>query len=202
MTLSSDGRTLYASDPTAAYSWAYNPMTGTAADQTTLVTGMNTDDHTTRTLLISEKAVNTLLVSRGSTSNIDPLASNVSTGHSQIKAFDLGHVPANGYQFDTDGVRLGYVFLRAHLSYPASNLNRKTCLANKRTFLLLRPVLNTPSLSPANSADSQVRVAGASATQSELPSTPKPAVSIPSRTPPTKSCAMASTYTRTTPAKK
>ena len=132
MTLSSDGRTLYASDPTAAYSWAYNPMTGTAADQTTLVTGMNTDDHTTRTLLISEKAANTLLVSRGSTSNIDPLASNISTGHSQIKAFDLGQVPANGYQFDTDGVRLGYVSLRADLSYPASKLSRKTCLSSKR----------------------------------------------------------------------
>ena len=106
MTLSSDGKKLYASDPTAAYSWAYNPLTGHAAQKTTLVTGMNTDDHTTRTLLISAKAANTLLVSRGSTSNIDPLASNISTGHSQI---GLGQVPANGYQFDTAGVRLGYV---------------------------------------------------------------------------------------------
>ena len=202
MTLSSDGGTLYASDPTAAYSWAYNPMTGTAADQTTLVTGMNTDDHTTRTLLISEKAVNTLLVSRGSTSNIDPLASNISTGHSQIKAFDLGQVPANGYQFDTDGVRLGYVSLRADLSYLASKLSRKTCLASKRTFLLLGPVSNTPSLSPANKADPEVCVAGVFAIQSDLPSTPKRAGSIPSRTPPTKSCATASTCTRTTQAKR
>ena len=107
MTLSTDGRTLFASDPTAAYSWAYDPLTGAAEHQTTVVTGMNTDDHTTRTLLVSEKAENTLLISRGSTSNIDPLASNISTGHSQIKAFDLGQIPADGYQFDTDGLRLG-----------------------------------------------------------------------------------------------
>ena len=98
---------MFASDPTAAYSWAYNPITGTATHQTTLVTGMNTDDHTTRTLLLSDKAENTLLISRGSTSNIDPLASDISTGHSQIKAFNLEQVPADGYQFNTDGVRLG-----------------------------------------------------------------------------------------------
>ena len=202
MTLSADGRTLYASDPTAAYSWAYNPMTGTAGHQTTLVTGMNTDDHTTRTLLISEKAVDTLLVSRGSTSNIDPSASNISTGHSQIKAFNLGQVPADGYQFDTDGVRLGYVSLGADLSYLASQLSRKTCFASKKTFLLLRPVLHTPSLPPANNADTEPCVAGVFATQSELPSTPRPAGSTPSRTPPTTSYATASTCTRTTQAKR
>lgn len=108
MTLSTDGRTLFASDPTAAYSWAYDPLTGTAEHQNTVVTGMNTDDHTTRTLLVSEQAEDTLLVSRGSTSNIDPLASNISSGHSQIKAFNLGALPPNGYQFDTDGLRLGW----------------------------------------------------------------------------------------------
>lgn len=108
MTLSTDGKTLFASDPTAAYSWAYDSVSGSAKHKTTVVTGMDTDDHTTRTLLVSEKAKNTLLISRGSTSNIDPLASNISTGHSQIKAFDLGHVPTNGYQFDTDGTRLGW----------------------------------------------------------------------------------------------
>ena len=116
MTISTDGKTLFASDPTAAYSWAYDPLAGTVRGQTTVVTGMNTDDHTTRTLVLSEKAENTLLISRGSTSNIDPLASNISTGHSQIKAFHLGQIPAKGYQFDTDGLRLGYVYFGAHSS--------------------------------------------------------------------------------------
>lgn len=130
MTLSADGKTLFASDPTAAYSWAYDPFAGTAEHKTTVVAGMNTDDHTTRTLLVSEKVKNTLLVSRGSTSNIDPLASNISTGHSQIKAFDLGRLPSNGYQFDTDGLRLGYVHFRDDESN-SSNLT---------------PVLPTPTL--------------------------------------------------------
>ena len=122
MTLSTDGRTLFASDPTAAYSWAYDPNTGSAKHQTSVVTGMNTDDHTTRTLVTSEKVKTTLLISRGSTSNIDPLASNLSTGHSQIKAFNLGKVPANGYQFDTDGLRLGYVRLKSDPSSLGSEM--------------------------------------------------------------------------------
>lgn len=143
MTLSTDGRTLFASDPTAAYSWAYNPLTGAAESQNTVVTGMNTDDHTTRTLLVSEKLENTLLISRGSTSNIDPLASNISTGHSQIKVFDLGQLPTNGYQFDTDGLRLGwglrYVQFGANTSHLVLNLSRKTCVGSKKTFLFPRP---------------------------------------------------------------
>ena len=69
---------------------------------------MNTEDHTTRTLLISQKANGTLLVSRGSTSNIDPLAELLSSGHSQIKAFDLTNITSAGYDFDTEGLRLGW----------------------------------------------------------------------------------------------
>ena len=122
MTLSTDGRTLFASDPTAAYSWDYDPITGSATHQTSVVTGMNTDDHTTRTLVTSEKVATTLLISRGSTSNIDPLASNISTGHSQIKAFNLGKVPTDGYEFDTDGLRLGYVRLEFDPSSSASEM--------------------------------------------------------------------------------
>ena len=169
MTLSTDGRTLYASDPTAAYSWAYNPMTGTAAHQTTLVTGMNTDDHTTRTLLVSEKAENTLLISRGSTSNIDPLASNISTGHSQIKAFNLGQVPANGYQFDADGVRLGYVHLETRPSL-ALSANRETRFGSERYFPPPGSV-HSQFLPKTNNANFEVRKDGVFAIQSELPST-------------------------------
>ena len=69
---------------------------------------MNTDDHTTRTLLISQKDNGMLFVSRGSTSNIDPLAEQLSSGHSQIRAFDLNNMTSNPYNFDTDGLRLGW----------------------------------------------------------------------------------------------
>lgn len=107
--LSQDGKTLYASSPEAAFCWTYDPTTSTASKTNmTLITGMNTDDHTTRTLLMSQKVNGTLLVSRGSTSNIDPEAEMLSSGHSQIKAFNLNNITADGYDYDSDGLRLGW----------------------------------------------------------------------------------------------
>ena len=69
---------------------------------------MTTDDHTTRTLLLSQKVDGVLLVSRGSTSNIDAMAEDLSSGHSQIKAFDLKDIPSSGFDFNTQGTRLGW----------------------------------------------------------------------------------------------
>lgn len=75
---------------------------------TTLVSGMNTQDHTTRTLLIPQKASNMLVVSRGSTSNIDLEAEQLSSGHSQVRAFNLTSITLKPHNYDTDGVRLGW----------------------------------------------------------------------------------------------
>ncbi|KAL6717972.1 hypothetical protein ACLMJK_004057 [Lecanora helva] len=109
LALSQDGKTLYASTPEAAYSWDYDPAQSTLGETNkTIVKGMSTSDHTTRTLLISNKVNGTLLVSRGSTSNIDPEAETLSSGHSQIRAFDLNNVTDSGYDFNTEGTRLGW----------------------------------------------------------------------------------------------
>ncbi|KAI9881052.1 MAG: hypothetical protein M1830_008934 [Pleopsidium flavum] len=109
LALSNDGKTLYASSAEAAYSWPYDPETvSVGPTNQTLVTGMNTNDHTTRTLLMSQKANGTLLISRGSTSNVDLEAETLSSGHSQIKAFDLNKIPRNGYDFNTEGLLLGW----------------------------------------------------------------------------------------------
>lgn len=109
LALSQDGRTLYASSAEAAYSWQYDSAGSTLSNTNmSIVTGMNTDDHTTRTLLLSQKVDNMLLISRGSTSNIDPAAAMLSSGHSQIKAFNLSNITADGYSYDTDGLRLGW----------------------------------------------------------------------------------------------
>ena len=106
--LSQDGKTLYASTPEAAYSWEYDPTQSTVSNTNqTLVTGMSTSDHTTRTLLMSQKESGLLLVSRGSTSNVDPAAAMLSSGHSQIRAFNLTNM-TNPYDYDTDGLRLGW----------------------------------------------------------------------------------------------
>ena len=74
----------------------------------TLVTGMGTDGHTTRTLLLSQKVEGFLLVSRGSTSNVDLEAAELSSGHCQIKAFNTRNVSGAGYDFNEDGLRLGW----------------------------------------------------------------------------------------------
>lgn len=109
LALSRDGNTLYASSAEAAYSWAYNSANSTVSDSSrTLVSGMFTDTHNTRTLLMSQKINDTLIISRGSSENVDPAAAVISSGQSQIKAFDLSKVPSGGYNFAQDGLRLGW----------------------------------------------------------------------------------------------
>lgn len=69
---------------------------------------MTTSDHTTRTLLLSRKDNGTLLVNRGSTSNFDAQAADISSGHSQIKAFSLLNMTDEPYDFNNDGRILGW----------------------------------------------------------------------------------------------
>ena len=69
---------------------------------------MTTTDHTTRTLLLSQKVPGMLIVHRGSTSNIDLEAASLASGHSQIRAFNLTNMTGQAYQFDTTGLRLGW----------------------------------------------------------------------------------------------
>jgi glucose/arabinose dehydrogenase len=84
------------------FSWPYDAkekrITG---NYSTWVTGMSQIGHFTRTLLMSKKAPGTLLVSRGSGPNIDVQARNISSGVSQIRAFDVSGPPKQ-YRF-TDG---------------------------------------------------------------------------------------------------
>lgn len=109
--LSVDGQTLYVSNSDQVYAFQYDASGPKVSDTNqTLVTGMSNDDHTTRTLLISQKAPGLLLVSRGSNSNIDLDAEVLSTGHSQLKAFDLSNITSDSepYDFITGGKLLGW----------------------------------------------------------------------------------------------
>ncbi|TVY75547.1 L-sorbosone dehydrogenase [Lachnellula suecica] len=111
--LSNDGKTLYASSSDAVYSWEYDPEAiSLSSTNQTLITGMSNDDHTSRTLLMSQMVPNTLVVSRGSNSNIDLEAEDIKTGHSQIRAFDLTNkaMTSNStpYDFTTQGRILGW----------------------------------------------------------------------------------------------
>lgn len=102
LALRQDRNTLYASSAEAAYSWPYNAANSTVSDSnTTIVSGMFTETHNTRTLLISRKVDDTIIISRGSAANVDPAAEMVSSGQSQIKAFDLSKVPSGEYTLKT-----------------------------------------------------------------------------------------------------
>ena len=69
---------------------------------------MDADGHTTRTLLLPEKTKGTLLVSRGSSSNVDFEAVRMSSGHCQLKAFGIDDVGDTAHDFNEDGVLLGW----------------------------------------------------------------------------------------------
>ncbi|KAK6380133.1 hypothetical protein LTS17_005322 [Exophiala oligosperma] len=105
--MSNDGKTLYASSAEAVYSWSYDESARTVSNQARIVANMTTNDHTTRTLLLSQKAPGLLVVTRGSTSNIDIDAASLASGHSQVKAFNLTN-RTGVYDFDIDGLRLGW----------------------------------------------------------------------------------------------
>lgn len=66
------------------------------------------DSHTTRTLMLSNKAPSLLLVSRGSVGNIDLQTLDVTTGVSTIKAFNISNVTDSAYQHPRDGLLIGW----------------------------------------------------------------------------------------------
>ncbi|GMK57986.1 hypothetical protein CspeluHIS016_0500180 [Cutaneotrichosporon spelunceum] len=110
LALADDG-TLYASTDNEVWSWAYDAGAGTvdASSKRTLVTNMTNEGHTSRTLLLSKASPGWLIVSRGSEGNDDPLAEIEESGHSQIRAFDVGpQRQAAPYNYSSDGKQLGW----------------------------------------------------------------------------------------------
>jgi hypothetical protein len=107
--MSPDGKTLYASSMTQAYSWPYDAAAGTLGTRTTVVTGMyNGGSHLTRTLAIAPQSPNLLVVSHGSNANIDSATSDPKTGRAIIKVFDMTKVPSGGYNYASSGYNAGY----------------------------------------------------------------------------------------------
>lgn len=106
--LSPAGDILYASSGETVWSWRYSAaMQANTSKPTALVTGMAGSDHTSRTLLLSKWAPGLMVVNRGSNSNVDPEATDLSSGHSQIKAFNVTNA-TGAYDFNTDGLLLGW----------------------------------------------------------------------------------------------
>jgi glucose/arabinose dehydrogenase len=108
LALTPDGSTLYASGETAAYSWSYNPTTRTVSNQKTVVKGISTGIHSTRTIAVVPQQPNLILVQVGSNANFDMAAADPKTGRAIIKIFDTTKAPSGGFNYNTDGEVFGY----------------------------------------------------------------------------------------------
>jgi glucose/arabinose dehydrogenase len=106
--LTPDGKRLFASSADKVFSWDYDAKnTKTVGSYSTWVTGMWNTDHVSRTLLLSKKFPGKLLVARGSAANIDYLAKRQSSGHCQIRVFDINKSPQS-LPFATGGDMLAW----------------------------------------------------------------------------------------------
>ena len=108
LSLTPDSTTLFASSQTSAWSWTYDPATMAVSNKKTIINGISQGIHFTRTILVSPKNPNLVIVSVGSNNNWDYATSSPTAGRSIVKVFDLTAAPANGYNFNTDGTVLAY----------------------------------------------------------------------------------------------
>ncbi|KAL0939967.1 glucose sorbosone dehydrogenase [Colletotrichum truncatum] len=109
MAFSDDGKTLFASSVDEVFAWSYGAKSGTVNNNPIVVIdNMANNDQTTRTLVMSKASPNWLIVSRGVDENFDMDALDVSSGHAQVKAFDLTKVGSDPFDFNTDGKLLAW----------------------------------------------------------------------------------------------
>lgn len=108
LALSPDGSAMYASGETAVYGWTYDSAARTLSNQQTVIKGISTGIHSTRTLSVVPSQPNLLLVQVGSNANLDQAAAQKETGRAIIKIFDMDKVPSGGYNYNTDGEVFGY----------------------------------------------------------------------------------------------
>lgn len=108
LSLTPDGKTIYASSVTTVFSFSYDPATMKASNQKTVITGMDRGIHSTRTVLVVPQNPNMVLVQVGSNSNLDMQSAQPSVGRSIIKIFDMSKVPASGYNYKTAGEVVAY----------------------------------------------------------------------------------------------
>ncbi|RBR03348.1 hypothetical protein FVER53590_03838 [Fusarium verticillioides] len=115
LALSKDGRRIYASSPRSVFSYSYNPGSGTLDknSEKVVVDNMANDGHTWRSLLISQKNPDMLIVSRGSSLAKDPQSEVLSSGHAQIRAFNMSALnyslpDMKPYDFASEGILLGW----------------------------------------------------------------------------------------------
>ncbi len=69
--------------------YPYDAGAGTVGEKKTVINGMASGGHTTRSLLVPAAAPDLLFITRGSDGNIDNGTVNASTGRSILKSFSI-----------------------------------------------------------------------------------------------------------------
>jgi len=106
--ISPDSKTIYASSETTAWSWSYDPVARKISNQKTIVKGMSTGIHSSRTIAVVPQNPNLILLQVGSNANFDMASASPSTGRAIIKVFDVSKAPSGGYNYNTEGEVFGY----------------------------------------------------------------------------------------------
>ncbi|KAH3964132.1 hypothetical protein HBI56_167790 [Parastagonospora nodorum] len=107
--LSEDGKTLFASSATSVFTWSYDSETMIVSETSrTVVSGMGSRGHVTRTLAIPPKHPNLLIVSHGSDDNFDYGSADIKTARSCVKVFNMTKSPVDGFNYVTEGYQMGY----------------------------------------------------------------------------------------------
>lgn len=87
---------------------AYDPSKGTVSNKKTLVTGMTSGGHTTRSLLLPATRPDLLLISVGSIGNFDMGTSDYNSGRSQIRGFYWKNLLSKPVVYRQSGINFGW----------------------------------------------------------------------------------------------
>ncbi|CAI4214767.1 unnamed protein product [Parascedosporium putredinis] len=105
LSLTPDGKKLYASSETNVWSWDYDAATQALTNQKTIVKNMSSGIHSSRTVHVVPNKPNLILVSVGSNSNFDMNAGDM---RATVRVFDADTAPADGWEYNTQGHQLGW----------------------------------------------------------------------------------------------
>ncbi|CAI6339410.1 unnamed protein product [Periconia digitata] len=105
--ISADGETLFVSSKSTVFAYPYDAAAGTVGEPKTLITDMSLGGHSTRTLRISKKNPDALIVSVGSDGNIDEETSEEGSGRSQLRVFSIAEITETPVEY-TAGAILGW----------------------------------------------------------------------------------------------
>ncbi|KAK4098069.1 soluble quino protein glucose dehydrogenase [Parathielavia hyrcaniae] len=107
--LSADGKTLFTSNLAAVTAYSYDAATGQVGQGRQIVTGMAFQGtHPTRAIATSRWSPDTILVARGSASNIDVTTTQQSAARSVIKAFSISQGMQTAHNYASGGEILGW----------------------------------------------------------------------------------------------